>query len=141
VRSRQATGDEGTDFARAKRQQQVIAALKDKILAPSFWKDSKTIKEFTQVINEMVETDMNWSEKISLAKLFLDLRNKEIRHLILDAGDTLLNSTGKRKGFLINPPEWEYDGQWVLVPRSGNFDEIHKYIDCQLKDSNCSIQP
>lgn len=141
VRSRQAVGDEGTDFARSARQQQVITALKDKILKFSFWKDPKKLGEFINTANQMIQTDMNWSEKITLAKLSLNFKNKEIRHLILDAGDTLLNPTGKRKGFLVNPPEWEYDGLWILAPRTGNFDEIHKYIACQLSDPNCPVQP
>lgn len=141
VRSRQATGEAGTDFARAARQQQVIMALKNKILTPTFWKNPAKIKEFIHSINEMIQTDMNWSEKISLAKLLFDLRDKEIRHLILDTGDTLLNPTGKRGGFLINPPDWQYDGLWVLVPRRGNFDEIHQYVACQLTNPNCSLSP
>ena len=36
VRSRHGDGAEGTDFARSKRQQKVILAIKDKLMSPTF---------------------------------------------------------------------------------------------------------
>ncbi len=137
VRSRHAEGDEGNDFSRNKRQQQVIMALKDKILKTGMWKDKDIVQKLLKIFDETVVTDMDWSEKISFAKAFMDLTEKSIRGLVLDTGDKEKN----QKGFLVNPPAWEYDGAWVLVPRSGDFKEIQEYILCNIKDTSCKMSP
>lgn len=140
VRSRQAEGSEGTDFARSKRQQQVISALKNKLLQPSFfWQNLKYIKELFWAFDEATDTDMNLSEQILFFKSFFKLPEENIRKLVLDTGD----EEKKVKGFLTNPPLWQYNGEWLLIPRTGegNFKEIHEFIACNLENPLCSIKP
>lgn len=138
VRSRHATGAEGTDFARGRRQQQVIVALKNKLLQPSFfWQNLKQGKQLFSAFDDTTDTDMNLSEQVLFFKTFLRLPQQKIRRLVLDSGD----EEKKRKGFLVNPPLWQYNGGWVLVPRTGDFDEIHKYISCNLESPDCSMNP
>jgi LCP family protein required for cell wall assembly len=134
VRSRQGEGNEGTDFGRSRRQQQVILALKDKFLSSSFWQNPKKIKELLNLVNQVVTTDMNWSEKILIGKSLFSQKDGNIKRLSLDTGD---EKKGE-KGYLINPPSWQYNGAWVLLPRSGDYEEIHEYIACNLENSNCS---
>ncbi|MCL4339072.1 LCP family protein [Patescibacteria group bacterium] len=141
VRSRHAQGEEGTDFARDQRQQKVILAIKDKVMKPSFWTDPRRVVEVIDAFNKTVLTDMNLSEKIQMARFFATLKDGSLRKVVLDAGDILSNAPNRRKGFLVNPPDWQYDGRWVLAPRTGNFDEIHKFILCQMQDPNCKIIP
>lgn len=119
VRSRQAEGDEGTDFARDKRQQQVILALKEKIIDPSFLMNLSQVKRLVSALNEVITTDMNWAEKITLGKFLFTLKDAKINRLVLD-------------DFLVNPPTWQYKGIWVLVPKTGNFEEIKKQIAGQI---------
>lgn len=114
-----------------------MLAIKDKLIGSSFWKDPGLLKKIYGAFNEAVQTDMNWSEKIVFAKFFLNLPDGAIRHLVLDTG----NEEQKRKGFLINPPASQYKGAWVLIPRSGDFSEIQKYIACQLETPNCEMGP
>ncbi len=137
VRSRQAEGDEGTDFARNKRQQQVMLALKYRLLAYPFWKNPSLVGKLLEVTNNSIVTDMKLSEKTILAKFLLTLKDVNIRKVLIDDGD----EKNKIKGFLINPPVWEYKGIWVLVPRSGNFVEIHNYIACKLLNPACLMKP
>lgn len=138
VRSRQATGVEGTDFARGKRQQKVIAALKNKLLQPAFfWENITNIRELSAAFHDSTETDMKLSEQIIFLKSFLKLPDQQITHLALDSGDLEKG----RKGLLVNPPLWKYNNEWVLIPRTGDFDEIHKYIYCNLNDPSCSMKP
>lgn len=137
VRSRQSEGDEGTGFARDKRQQQVLVALKNKIIDYPFLRQPNKLKEMLNKVNEMVQTDMNWSEKVLLIKLLWNLRHRNIRRINLDSGD----KEKEIKGFLKNPSIWEYDGIWVLIPRTGDFEEIHEYISCQLENPDCSLEP
>ncbi len=138
VRSRQAEGEEGTDFARDKRQQQVIVALKNKLFDFSLLREKEKIKELLNIINEYSSSDMDLSEKILFAKFFLQLKNDDIRKIILDSGDKEKN----RRGFLINPPiESRYKNLWVLTPRTGDFKEIQQYVACQIADLNCNLSP
>lgn len=137
IRSRQAEGNEGTDFARSKRQQKVILALKDKLLTFSLWKNPAVLKQIVETVNGSIITDMNLSEKITSAKFFLSNDITSFRRVIIDNGDRSKNV----RGFLENPPVWKYKGVWVLVPRTGNFDEIHSFITCNLKDPSCPMKP
>jgi anionic cell wall polymer biosynthesis LytR-Cps2A-Psr (LCP) family protein len=137
VRSRHAEGEEGTDFARDKRQQEVILAVKNKILSYPLWKEREKIKEIITVVDKMFQTDMSWSEKIILLKFLYETPTNKIRHLVLDSGDEMKGL----KGFLVNPPAWKHDGLWVLEPRTGNFEEIQKYIVCQLENLDCPMRP
>lgn len=138
VRSRQAEGEEGSDFARGKRQQKVIAALKNKLLQPAFfWQNLTHIKELATVFDDTTDTDMKLSEQILFFKSFLKLPDQNFRRLVLDSGD----AENGRKGFLLNPPLWQYNGEWVLIPSTGDFDEIHKYISCNLDNPSCTMKP
>jgi LCP family protein required for cell wall assembly len=138
VRSRQAEGDQGTDFARDSRQQQVIVALKNKLFDLSFLKQLDKTKQLLSTLSEYSTSDMDLSEKILFSKFFLQLKNQNIRKIVLDSGD----ENKKRAGFLVNPPlEEQYKNLWVLAPRTGNFDEIKEYVACQLKDPACSLKP
>lgn len=129
VRSRQATGAEGTDFARGRRQQQLIAALRNKLFKSTFlWQNPLRLKELFAAFDDATNTDMKLSEQILFLKLFLKVSDEKIRKIVLE-------------GLLVNPPLWEYNGEWVLVPRTGSFEEIHKFFSCQLQVVNCSIKP
>lgn len=137
VRSRYASGKEGTDFSRSKRQQQVIQAVREKLLHLSPLRDRQKIVDFIKTFNSTVTSDMNWSEKLSFARIFSTMTKQDIRHITLDTGDKEQNT----KGYLINPPLWQYDGEWVLTPRSGDFNEIQSYIKCEMYDANCQMKP
>lgn len=140
VRSRHAEGEEGTDFARSKRQQIVISALKTKLLKPEFfWQNVRNIKQLFSAFDESTDTDMSLSEQILFFKSFLGLPEQNIRKIVLDNGDRLKGT----KGFLLNPPVWQYNNAWILIPRTGESDyrEIHQYVLCNLENPNCPIKP
>lgn len=140
ARSRQAKGAEGTDFARGKRQQQLISALKNKLLSPDFyWQNKGKIKELVSTLDTAVDTDMKLAQQIILFKSYLRIPNEGIKRLILDYGD----KEQKREGLLINPPLWKFNGEWVLIPKEGvsDYSEIHKYIFCNMDSSNCLVKP
>src|SRR3990167_439953 len=137
VRSRGTEGEQGTDFSRGKRQQQVILAFKDKIINMSLWKNQDLLRKMYLAFNDATDTDMKLSEQILFAKYFLNSKNLNIRHLTLDTG----NPEKKEAGYLMNPPLWQYDGAWVLIPKSGDFGEIQRYLFCQLDSPNCPLKP
>ena len=137
VRSRQAQNGEGTDFARSRRQQELLLALKEKILTRKLLANpNQTIALLTK-IDDIVITDLTWAEKVVLGNFFFRNQKLGLRKISLDAGDKMQG----REGYLVNPPVWEFDGVWVLVPRAGNFAEIHEYINCRLTDPACPAKP
>lgn len=115
IRSRNAEGDEGTDFARSQRQQKLLMALKDKIFSLAFLQKSQ---EFLKVLAKIMETDMPQEDLPYLGKLILRTNFRTAKSLNLE-------------GFLMNPPLWQY-GQWVLIPKTEDFREIHQYLKEQI---------
>lgn len=138
VRSRHAIGEEGTDFARSRRQEKVIAAFKDKLFsAETFLNPLKIVSLYT-TLSENINTDINKNEIDDFIKLAQKMKNAKIQSFVLDYGDVQQG----RPGLLVNPPiSSEYGNQWVLIPRTGNnnFSEIQKYDICIEKNDNCAI--
>lgn len=114
VRSRGAEGEEGTDFARSHRQQKLILALKNRIFSPEFLFKPSLVSDFIKILGEIVETDIPPDLLPYFGKMIIKIETTKIKTL-------------SPEEFLINPPVWQY-GQWVLVPRTGDFGEIQKYI-------------
>lgn len=140
VRSRHAEGDEGTDFARSRRQQAVISALKSKVFNIRFILNNlKNAKKLAGAFDDATDTDMNLGEQILFFKSFLSIPNQDIRKITLDNGDDVKGI----KGFLVSPPAWQYDGAWVLNPRigEGDFSEIHQFIACNMENPSCPMKP
>lgn len=117
ARSRHAAGGEGSDFSRAKRQQLVLEAVKDKLLS------SKTLLNpvmITKLVNEFskdISTNLNAWEILRLWETFKDIdQTKIINKVLSDAPDGLLVS-GKGE-----------NGAYILTPRSGNFSEVRNLV-------------
>lgn len=132
VRSRQAEGDEGTDFARSQRQQKVITVLKAKMLSQETILNPGKILSLKKVLGENILTDIQTSEIDDFLKITRKVNSTKINTLTLDTGD----EKNGQAGFLVNPPVWQYDGAWVLVPRSGDWKEVQQYLNSQLSSGS-----
>jgi LCP family protein required for cell wall assembly len=107
VRSRHGNNDEGTDFARSRRQQQVILAVKDKIFSMSTLLSPLRLVEAMQTINQHLDTNFEIWEILRLANLINDAKNENILTYVLDASPT---------GLLYAEM---YEGAYVLLPKNG----------------------
>lgn len=129
VRSRNAPGEEGTDFARSARQQKVILAFKNKLLSKSTLLAPGKLLALKQTFSQNVKVDKELSEEElgGFASLFWRFvrGDNRLRTLTLDTG------TEESPGFLINPPTTQY-GQWVLVPRSGDWGQFQEFLRQKL---------
>jgi LCP family protein required for cell wall assembly len=132
-RSRHADSNQGTDFARGKRQQDIIIAIKEKIQKEKLWSHPSIAKKLFDLSQKITKTDMTWSEKVIFFRLFSSLNFSSIKHLTLDDGDP----QNKIKGLLVNPPLWKYGGAWVLIPEGGTFENIHTYMKCNFYQIGC----
>lgn len=122
VRSRHAQGDEGSDFARSKRQQNVINAVKERFINIVKERDLQKISELYQKIDRLVSRDVS-NQEISalLKKMYLN------RQLISQKSFTLSEEL-----FYV-PAYYLYGGRYVLIPDNDSYDSIHNLILCYLE--------
>lgn len=133
ARSRHATGGEGSDFARSKRQQKIIMSIKDKVLTPDFIFNPEKVSKTLQIASNSVEIDIPQSHLAPLIKLALEVKDANVR-------PEAIVENGKR-GFLINPPiSAKYGKQWVLVPRADTWQPVQEWVDCLLENKSCSVE-
>lgn len=118
VRSRHASGVEGSDFARSARQQLVIEAFRKKALSFGTLANPSKIKGLISDFGQSFETDMPVDDMLELFSL--SKKVKQTNNYVID--------TSGENPILVNPPLQDYGGAWVLVPAGGNFDRIHQYI-------------
>lgn len=138
VRSRNAEGEEGTDFSRSMRQQKIIKAFKDKIFSPGTFLNPIKITNLYNVLKQSIDTDIKQSEFDDFIKLGQKMKDASIVATVIDTEDEEKN----KKGLLINPPSADFGGTWVLIPRigNGNFSEIQAYVQCVLIKDVCQIK-
>lgn len=142
VRSRHALGPEGTDFARSKRQEKVIAAFKDKVFSLGTFLNPIKLVNLYDTFKDSIDTDITQNDYADFIKLAQKMEKAKIHSYVLDFGD---EETG-RPGLLTNPIDNStatYGYEWVLVPASGvgNYTGIQSYVTCILSRPNCSLTP
>ena len=118
VRSRMGSNGEGNDFARSRRQQKVIEAFRKKVLSLETLVNPKKISALISTFGQSIETDIPLDDVIRMYRL-----SKQIEK----SSNFVLNSTGT-DSLLVNPSPSDYGGAWVLIPKGGNFNEIHSYV-------------
>lgn len=116
VRSRHAEGNEGTDFARGRRQQDVISALKQKIMTLKPWLHPTIASQLLQAADTATDTDMTLGEQLTIGKMAMRLSG-EIKKISIDH-------------LLYVPPTWMY-GRYVLIPQE-EYEAVHVYIKQEL---------
>jgi LCP family protein required for cell wall assembly len=118
ARSRHGVGGEGSDFARARRQQLILQAAKDKALSFNMLFKPMTIKNILTDLNEHVSTNIEVSEAIRFWDLAKDIKKENMINKVLDTSpDGLLsNSVGE-------------DGAYILQPKNNDFSDIQQLIE------------
>ncbi len=119
VRSRHAEGEEGTDFARNRRQQDLMVALKQKLVKPSIWLPPDKGIALFHALDDATDTDMTLGEFITVGRLFEQTKQANIAKISFD-------------NLLTTAPAYLYNGLYALIP-ADSFDAIHSYIKKQLK--------
>lgn len=137
ARSRHALGAEGSDFARSKRQQLVISAVRNKILSLNTLTNPVKVLGMINLLKDNIKTNITESEYDDFIKLAQKMKGADISSSVIDEG----NSADEREGLLINPPLQDYNGQWVLAPRTGkgNYTEIKSFVSCVFTGAKCEV--
>jgi polyisoprenyl-teichoic acid--peptidoglycan teichoic acid transferase len=113
ARSRYAFGIEGSDFARSKRQQKIILAVKDKVLQPGFLINPAKISSLMNAYAENISTNIQLWEILKLMKVSreVDYENP-ITYSLVDGPTPLLY-------------DQRVNGAYVLLPYGGNFEKVN----------------
>ncbi|MAF14250.1 MAG: hypothetical protein CMI53_05190 [Parcubacteria group bacterium] len=117
VRSRQAVGLEGSDFARSKRQQQVIMAVKEKGLSIGTLINPYRISKIMDTLSQHLATNLEVWEIIRLFNMGRDLNEDDIIHRVFDDGPN---------GFLYSG--LTENGAFVLQPTAGDFSDLQLIV-------------
>lgn len=117
ARSRHGLGGEGSDFARAKRQQIIIESVKNKLLSKWIIFKPKIISNIINEFNEHLNSNLKIWEIVKLWNMFKNTSKENITNKVLD---------NSHNGLLVNMITEE--GAYVLYPKSGDFNEIQYLI-------------
>lgn len=125
ARSRMAVGPEGNDFARAKRQQKVVLAAKDRLLSLNLLKDSGKIKDLYYAFKDSVETNGGLLEIERAAALGNEI--EKTQSVVINGGGE--NGPELLVGIMMGEQDEQGEGGvYALVPKAGDFSEIHEYV-------------
>lgn len=119
ARSRHGNHDEGSDFARSKRQQQVLEAFRSKVLSATTLLDIGKITSLAQTFGDSVSSDIPRSKYLEL--LTFVKKVDSVKSHVLDNEGT--------QPVLIHPDPAGYGGAWVVIPPGNDFSSIQHYID------------
>jgi LCP family protein required for cell wall assembly len=128
VRSRNAIGSEGNDFAREKRQQKVIEAIKNELITFAKKNNISQYKKLYELADKLVKRDIDNQQLAIIFKNIVFKKNFKQEKIVLS------------DGFFINPETDlnRYDYRWVLIPINDDIEIVHKYIECILtQKTNC----
>lgn len=127
ARSRHASGSEGTDFARSRRQQNVIRSAQAEALSLGTLFNPQKLKNLYSNFVSAVETNLSFLEAERLFNIGLGFAPENVQSLVIDGGE------GGGPTLLVNPPDpAPYGNQWVLVPQAGDFSEIQALVQQTL---------
>lgn len=124
VRSRKGDNGEDTDFARSKRQQKVILAIKDRFLSVRTLVDLPKMKQLYDSYAKNVDSNIDFSAAQGFYLLSQKIDFGTFRTVVLDD-----RSTANKGGLLYAPEDNSlYGGAYVLIPRVGDYSQIHAYV-------------
>lgn len=129
ARSRQST----SDFDRARRQQQILIAAKDKVLKDKTYLDIKKMEEILKIVGDHFKTDLQIWEIKKIAEIGEKIDYNKIFNYVLD------NSPS---GILISSNK---GGAYVLLPKNNDYAKIAAFAhqifdDIYIKEENARIE-
>lgn len=112
ARSRHGNNGEGSDFARAARQQKMLLAVKDKALSLGVLLNPAKLNRLLGTVQDNVETNLTPWEMMRFVKYIPDIKPDNIAMHVLD----------NRGGMLYDA---NINGAYVLLPYEEDWSELH----------------
>lgn len=118
ARSRHGTNGENSDFARSRRQQQILSAFKNKLLSFGSLANPTTLQKIWESLVQNIDTNLQFGQILYLASLAMDIDTEDIRNLVIDSSEP--------NGYLYS--YIAQNGAFMLAPKGGNFEAINTAI-------------
>lgn len=109
VRSRYSTND----FDRARRQQQVLVAMKNQATEIGFLANPFKINAILEILENRIKTDITIFDIVKFSKSVQQIDDKNIKHKVFSTEDGTLTHT-------------TINGAYVLLPKDGSFNKIRE---------------
>jgi polyisoprenyl-teichoic acid--peptidoglycan teichoic acid transferase len=106
---------QSSDFERAKRQQQVIQLVKDRMTNVGTLSDFSKINNILDALGDNVRSDMQVWEMQKFYELYKQIPSPEIYQRVLEDSE---------EGLLYHPEEGA--AGYILLPRGDSYDKIHE---------------
>jgi LCP family protein required for cell wall assembly len=116
-----------SDFDRARRQQQVIFAIRQKVMALDILSDPGKTLEVLNIIRKHLVTDINLLDTRTYVQLAQNLNTASIKRHVITTMDLLY--------------ETHINGAYVLLPQGDNFDRLKAYFTGILLDPTPTPSP
>lgn len=131
VRSRHGTNGEGSDFARSRRQQKVLAALKDKAVSFKVAANLSLLGRLMDDLADHLRTNLQTFEMRRLYDLARDIKNENIQSLAID----------NAAGLLCDRIE-EETGAYTLIPCQGlgQYKAIRDFVNNETADAGAAVE-
>jgi LCP family protein required for cell wall assembly len=118
ARSREGTNGEGSDFARARRQQKVIQAVFKKAVSINTLLDPLKLNSLFKDFGESVETDFDLVSIPKLITLAKDVDMSSTRTFVVDPST----------GLMAVPSPALYGGAYVIIPKNNDWGPVRAAI-------------
>ena len=101
-----------SDYDRAKRQQALILAIKEKAVSLNLLTDFDKLKSFWDLFRKHINTDLGIKDIIALAKIGIGINYEDTISVVLN------DDPMQQGGYLYTPAKEFYEGQFVLLPKN-----------------------
>ncbi len=134
VRSRHGSNGEASDFARSRRQQKVLLAVKDKFLSASTLLNPAKLNQLQETFHKNISTNLETVELLRLANILRNFDSAKIVNRVLDASpDSPLYATS-------------LNGAYVLLPKNDDWQQLrdtaeHMFDATTIAPSVTAIAP
>ncbi len=127
VRSRHGNNGEGSDFARSRRQQKVLLAIKQNVLNVGTLINPGKVSAILATLGSHIQTNMSLWEAVRLAEMVHDIDTSKIANHALDASnDSPLYATS-------------LNGAYVLLPKNDDWNPIRRMAANVLYADNSTL--
>lgn len=104
------------DFERARRQQEIMVGLKNKLLSPNMLADPNRIFDILKIIENNVRMDLDRMSIMQAVSIIGSTPNSDIKKYIIKNGES---------GFLY---QTTINGAYVLLPKNDTFKDLRDFI-------------
>jgi len=118
VRSRHGSNGEGSDFARAKRQQQLLLAVREKIFRLSTLLNPGKLRAIMNTLESHLSTNIPLGQIDDIYNIAQRTGEKNMHRHVIDASPDGVLREGK-----------DGAGAYVLVPQDGNYATLAQYVN------------